>query len=116
MALFPIDELEALLIVRAKSGRAIAYGEVFGWFGLPFQRYQVGQLCAALEEVDARQRGRDAPELASLVVRRSDGIPGQGWWLSKSHDPWDGPFEGPDARRFVERHQQRAFDHWAEPD
>jgi hypothetical protein len=112
MALFPVDELEALLILRAQSGLPISYAEVFQWFGIPFQRFQVRQLCAALEEVDSRQRGQGRPELAALVVRQSDGIPGQGWWLSKSHDPWEGPFEGPDARRFVERHQSRAFRHW----
>ncbi len=116
MALFPVDELEALLVLRAKAGRAISYGEVFQWFGLPFQRFQVGQLCAALEEVDSRQRGAGRPELAALVVRQSDGIPGQGWWLSKSHDPWDGPIEGPLARRFVERHQARAFAFWGDDD
>ncbi|MFQ3664523.1 MAG: ribose-phosphate pyrophosphokinase [Sphingomonadaceae bacterium] len=112
MALFPVDELEALLVLRARSRRAISYAEVFQWFGLPFQRFQVRHLCAALEEVDARQRGCSRPELAALVVRQSDGIPGQGWWLSKSHDPWEGPFHGPEARRFVERHQDRAFDWW----
>lgn len=112
MAHFPVDELEALLILRAQSGSPISYGDVFRWFGLPFQRFQVGQLCAALEEVDARQRGLGQPPLAVLVVRQSDGIPGQGWWLSKSHDPWEGPFEGPAARRFVEAHQARVFAHW----
>jgi hypothetical protein len=113
MALFPVDELEALLILRAAGGRPISYGEVFGWFGHRFQRFQVGQLCAALEEVDSRQRALGQPELASLVVRASDGLPGQGWWLSKGHDPWDGLFTGPAAAAFVKRHQQRCFDHWA---
>jgi hypothetical protein len=115
MALFPVDELEALLILRAKAGSAIRYGEVFHWFGIPFQRFQVGQLCAALDEVDRRQRGLDRPELAVLVVRQSDGIPGQGWWLSKNKEAWHGAFEGPEAARFVRGIQARAFDHWREP-
>lgn len=114
MALFPVDELEALLIMKAKGEAAISYGEVFAWFGHRFQRFQVGQLCAALEEVDSRQRGLGRPELASLVVRASDGLPGQGWWLSKGHAPWEGLFVGPEAAQFVRRHQQRCFDHWAE--
>jgi hypothetical protein len=112
MALFPPDELEALLVLRAKGARAISYGEVFEWFGLPFRRFQVGQLCAALEEVDRRQIGHGRPPLASLVVRRADGLPGQGWWLSKAHDGWDGQFTGPAAAAFVRRHQQRAYDWW----
>jgi hypothetical protein len=116
MALFPVDELEALLILKAKGGSAISYGEVFAWFGHRFMRFQVGQLCAALEEVDSRQRGRGRPELASLVVRASDGLPGQGWWLSKGHDEWAGLFVGPDAAAFVKRHQQRCFDWWADAD
>ena len=115
MALFPADELEALLILKARNGESISYGDVFRWFGLPFVRFQVGQLCAALEEVDSRQRAQDRPVLASLVVRQSDGLPGQGWWLSKDHDGWEGPFTGPRAARFVKRHQQRCFDHWQDP-
>lgn len=112
MALFPPDELEALLVLRAQAARAISYGEVFQWFGLPFRRFDVGQLCAALEEVDRRQAGLGRPPLAALVVRQSDGLPGQGWWLAQVHDPWDGPFTGPEAMAFVRRHQQRAFDWW----
>jgi hypothetical protein len=116
MALFPTDELEALLVLKARNRQPISYGEVFQWFGHRFQRFQVGQLCAALEEVDSVQRGHGRPELASLVVRQSDGIPGQGWWLSKSHDEWDGLFVGPEAAAFVRRHQQRAFDFWGDSD
>ncbi|TPE58480.1 ribose-phosphate pyrophosphokinase [Sandaracinobacter neustonicus] len=114
MALFPIDELEALLILKAGNAEPISYGDVFRWFGHPFQRFQVGQLCAALEEVDSRQRAQDRPGLASLVVRQSDGLPGQGWWLSKDHDEWQGLFTGPEAARFVKQHQQRCFDYWQE--
>ena len=116
MALFPTDELEALLILKARNGQAISYGDVFQWFGHPFQRFQVGQLCAALEAVDSLQRGRSRPELASLVVRASDGLPGQGWWLSKSHDAWNGLFVGPEAAAFVRKHQQRAFAYWQDDD
>ncbi len=113
MALFPIDELEALLILRAKAGKSISYGEVFQWFDLPFQRFQVGQLCAALDEVDRLQRGRGRPELAVLVVRQSDGLPGQGWWLSKNQETWQGLFVGQEAAAFVRQVQQRAFGWWA---
>mgnify|MGYP007030122867 CR=1 FL=1 len=112
MPLFDPDALEALLVLRAQAGRTASYGELFAWFGLPFRRFDVGQLCAALEEVDQRQAGLGRPRLAALVVRQSDGLPGQGWWLARGHDPWDGPFTGPAAAAFVRRHQQRAFDWW----
>lgn len=112
VALFPIDELEALLVLKAANGAAISYGEVFRWFDYPFQRFQVRQLCAALAEVDSRQRAQGRPELASLVVRRSDGLPGQGWWLSLPPGRWTGAFTGAKAQRFVRRCQGQAFAYW----
>ena len=78
-------------------GRAISYGEVFHWFGLPFMRFQVGQLTAALTVVDDIQRAQGRPELAVLVVRQSDGLPGQGWWLSKNGEEWNGGCHGVDG-------------------
>ena len=114
MPLFPIDELEALLILKASNAQAVSYGAVFQWFGMPFQRFQVGQLCAALSEVDSRQRATQRPELASLVVRASDGLPGQGWWLSLPQGEWKGLFVGPEAAAFVHEQQQQAFAFWAQ--
>lgn len=114
MALFPPDDLEALLILKAKNGQSVSYGEVFRWFGYPFQRFQVGQLCASLAEIDSRQRALGRPELASLVVRAADGLPGQGWWLSLPAGQWKGTFTGPRAARFVRRAQQRSFRFWRE--
>ncbi len=113
MSLFPPDELEALLVLRAGAGEAVSYGEVFRWFGYPFQRFQVGQLCASLTEVDSRQRALGRPELASLVVRASDGLPGQGWWLSLGEGVWKGAFTGAKAAAFVRRRQRLAFRFWA---
>lgn len=112
MSLFPVDELEALLILKAANGQPISYCEVFTWFGHRFQRFQVGHLCAALTEVDRRQILQQQPELASLVVRQSDGLPGQGWWLSLEKGRWKGQFTGPKAAAFVRRVQKQAFDFW----
>jgi hypothetical protein len=112
MALFPVDELEALLILKARAGATISYGGVFAWFGVAFQRFQVGQLCAALGEVDARQQARNRPPLAALVVRQSDGIPGQGWWLMQGEDRPAGPITGPKARAHIQRLHRRIFRHW----
>ena len=112
MSLFPPDELEALLVLKAAAAEAVSYGDVFRWFGYPFQRFQVGQLCAALGEVDGRQRALGRPELASLVVRASDGLPGQGWWLSLPEGAWRGAFVGPKAAAYVRREQKKAFRFW----
>ncbi|QMW21733.1 ribose-phosphate pyrophosphokinase [Sandaracinobacteroides saxicola] len=113
-----MDELEAYLIAAAKVRESVTYGEVFAAFGLPFQRFQVGALCAALDSVDQVQRGKDRPELAVLVVRGSDRLPGQGWWLSKhpAQAEWTGPFVGPAAAAYVRDIQRRTFDWWETAD
>ena len=49
-----------------------------------------------------------------LVVRQSDGLPGQGWFVSRAGLYADLPliWEGPEARRYVEARQAEAFDYW----
>lgn len=118
MSLFPVDELEALLIAHARAGESMSYGQVFAHFGMPFQRYQVGHLCAALDEVDRLQRGKNRPELAVLVVRANDRLPGQGWWLSKhpAQREWTGAFVGPEAEQYVAQITRRVFDWWRDKD
>jgi hypothetical protein len=49
-----------------------------------------------------------------LVVRQSDGIPGQGWWVAggaRSRD-YKGAWEGPEAKRFIEGVQAETFAFW----
>ena len=113
MPLFPVDEVEALLLLRAGSGTDISYGELFRCFDLPFQRFQVGHLCAALADVDRLQAARGHPELAVLVVRQSDRLPGQGWWVGRPD--WKGRMVGPEAAAFVRGLQRAAFRFWAAP-
>ena len=71
-------------------------------------------LCKVLTFVDEETQVRGEPELAVLVVRQSDGLPGQGWWVggAKKHG-YAGPWEGPQASRLIKRLQQQAFKHWA---
>ena len=63
------------------------------------------QLCAMLGDVDREAEARGEPELAVLVVRQSDGIPGQGWWVAGGGRSrgYEGPWEGPEAARFIAR-------------
>ena len=51
---------------------------------------------------------------APLVVRQSDGLPGQGWWVegAKKHG-FTGLWEGPKARRLINKLQRQAFDYWS---
>ena len=71
-------------------------------------------LCAILGHVDEAGARRGEPELAVLVVRQSDGLPGQGWWASGGARSrgYRGPWEGPEARRFIERVQAESFAYW----
>jgi hypothetical protein len=67
-----------------------------------------------LAYVDDEAEERGEPELAVLVVRQSDGLPGQGWWVggAKKHG-YRGPWEGPKAAKLIRQTQKRAFDYWA---
>jgi hypothetical protein len=51
-----------------------------------------------------------------LVVRQSDGIPGQGWWVSGGarDRSYQGAWEGPEAARFIASVQAETFAYWRE--
>ena len=67
-------------------------------------------LCRTLDVIDEAAREAGEPDLAVLVVRESDGLPGQGWWVCRAHESgYDGPWTGPRAAAFVREQQQRAF-------
>ena len=70
-------------------------------------------LCKVLSYVDDEAEARGEPELAVLVVRQSDGLPGQGWWVggAKKHG-FTGLWEGPKAKRLILKLQKQAFDYW----
>ena len=71
-------------------------------------------LCVMLGEIDREGEVRGEPELAVLVVRQSDGIPGQGWWVeggARSRG-YEGPWEGPEAARFIRKVQGETFAFW----
>ena len=66
-----------------------------------------------LARIDEEGSAKGEPELAVLVVRQSDGLPGQGWWIGAARQyDYAGAWEGPDARALVTRLQERAFRHW----
>ena len=52
--------------------------------------------------------------LAVLVVRQSDGLPGQGWFVSRTgvYDDLPLEWEGTEARRYTKARQAEAFDYW----
>ena len=106
-------EVRAILVASAQTGQAISYAEVLGLLGHHFSRPKMRQLCKVLAHVDDETELRGEPELAVLVVRQSDGLPGQGWWVggAKKHG-YTGLWEGPKAMKLIRKVQSRAFDYW----
>jgi hypothetical protein len=108
------EDVRLHLVAAAKAGTALSYGELLGQLGYPFSRPKMRALCAILGHVDEAGARRGEPELAVLVVRQSDGLPGQGWWIAGGARSrgYEGPWEGPEARRFVQRVQAESFAFW----
>ena len=118
MSLSDPGELRAHLIAAASAGHALTYSELLAHLGFGFSRPKMRQLCKTLGAVDEEAAMRGEPELAVLVVRQSDGIPGQGWWVAgggTAHD-YAGPWEGPKAERFIRALQEKTFEYWAMAD
>lgn len=113
-ALADPDEVRAHLIAAAAAGTPVTYSELLERLGYPFSRPRMRQLCALLGEVDSIGAALGEPELAVLVVRQSDGLPGQGWWVGAAGQyGYVGPWEGPEAKRFISKLQAQSFDFWA---
>jgi hypothetical protein len=108
-------EVRAILVASAQAGEAISYSEVLALLGHHFTRPKMRQLCKVLSFVDEEAEARGEPELAVLVVRQSDGLPGQGWWVggAKKHG-YKGEWEGPKAAKLIRKVQGRAFAYWAD--
>jgi hypothetical protein len=111
-----VDRLEALLIAAARARRSLTYAEVLAQFGLKITPRRVFGLCRDLGTVCERNRARGEPELAVLVVRKSDRLPGEGFFHGLWRDgAYDGPATGPEAEAFIQRETGRVFAHWSPP-
>ena len=107
-------EVRAHLVAAAQAGVALTYGELLAHLGYRFTRPKMRALCSVLGTVDSEAALRGEPELAVLVVRQNDGIPGQGWWVAGGgrQRGYDGPWEGPEAARFIAAVQAETFAFW----
>ena len=111
-----VDRLETLLIEAARARRSLTYAEVLAHFGLKITPRRVFGLCRDLGSVCERNRARGEPELAVLVVRKSDRLPGEGFFHGIWRDgAYDGPATGPAAEAFIRRETGRVFAHWSAP-
>ena len=106
-------EVRAILIASARAGEALSYRDVLELLGHHFTRPKMRALCKVLAFVDDEAEEHGEPELAVLVVRQSDGLPGQGWWVggAKKHG-YTGLWEGPKAAKLIRKLQRQAFDYW----
>jgi hypothetical protein len=112
MALDP-REIREMLVEAARTGETLTYKEVIERLGFEFNTNLVGQLGRALDRIEDLARAAKEPPLAVLVVRQSDRLPGQGWWVSRVRGHgYKGEWTGEQALKHVTKHQQIAFDYW----
>lgn len=109
-----VDRVRVLLIEAAAAGHPVSYAGLLGRLGLAFSRPKMRALCRTLDRIDADAMIAGEPELAVLVVRAADGLPGQGWWTGHAADTgYAGGWTGSAAIDEVERLQRVAFRYWA---
>jgi hypothetical protein len=112
-SLIDLDRLEALLVSAARARQSLTYAEVLAHFGIRITLRRVFALCRDLGAVCERNRARGEPELAVLVVRKADRLPGEGFFHSLWRDGvYDGPATGPAAAAFIRRETERVFAYW----
>lgn len=107
-----VARVHALLVAAAREGRALSYAELLGLLGHRFTRPKMRAVCKTLDAIDAAGAAAGEPPLAVLVVRESDGLPGQGWWIGASERGYDGSWTGAEAREYVDWCQDEAFRYW----
>lgn len=109
-ALHDVARIKSMLESAASEGRAMSYSELLLELGLRFTRPKMRAVCKTLDEVDRRSAAEGAPELAVLVVREGDGLPGQGWWTERTD--YQGAWTGVDAQAFIAKLQAGVFAYW----
>lgn len=108
-----IDRVRALLVEAAREGRAVSYSELLGQLGHRFTRPKMRAVCKTLDAIDTAGAAAGEPQLAVLVVRESDRLPGQGWWSAHADARgYRGSWTGPEAAAFVRSIQEEAFAYW----
>lgn len=108
--LYDVARIERIVRTAAREGRSVSYSELLLTLGFRFTRPKMRAVCQTLTEVDARAARAGEPELAVLVVREGDGLPGQGWWTGRTD--YAGQWTGAEAAAFIRTVQGRAFRYW----
>ncbi|WP_371876684.1 ribose-phosphate pyrophosphokinase [Sphingomonas sp. DG1-23] len=112
-SLADVPRVRTLLIAAARERRALSYSELLGGLGHRFTRPKMRAVCKTLDAIDAAGAAAGEPDLAVLVVRETDRLPGQGWWIgAREAYAYQGEWTGPEAAALVARLQAQAFDYW----
>lgn len=113
-AIADVPRVRAMLVAAARERRALSYSEALANLGLRFSRPKMRAFCRTLDRIDEDGAVAGEPGLAVLVVRESDGLPGQGWWNgAREAHGYEGDWTGPDAAALVARLQGLVFDYWS---
>jgi len=113
-----VARVRAILVAEAIAGEPISYSHLLAQLGHRFTRPKMRAVCKTLDAIDAAGAAAGEPELAVLLVRESDGLPGQGWWVGERvmRLGYDGPWTGAQALAFVRALQEETFAWWRERD
>ena len=112
VAIADVGRVRALLIEAARAGEPLSYAGLLHRLGVRFTRPRMRALCRTLDRIDADGAATGEPALAVLVVRESDRMPGQGWWVARAATGYAGPWSGPTATAAVAALQEAAFTWW----
>jgi hypothetical protein len=104
------DALERVLVRAAREGRTVSYRRLLAMAGRRVGPNNVRALVRVLSEVCRRSEARGEPDLACLVVRESDGLPGEGYFAAEAAK--GGPRDA-SRRARVARAQAEAFAFWS---
>jgi hypothetical protein len=105
-----LERLERALLAAARGRRPVTYGQLLALFERRLTPITVRALCRDLGKVCERVAARGGPDLAVLVVRKSDGLPGEGYFAAlREADGYAGPASGARAARLVRRRQRLAY-------
>ena len=104
-------EFERILINAARAGHPLTYQQILSHFGRPIGPVMVRALCADLGHVCRRLEPLGLRDIACLVVRKSDGLPGAGYFgYLKDEEGYDGPATGIMASLEIQRRQEIIYD------
>lgn len=107
------EAIHLMLISCAQNREVLTYSSALNKLGHGFTRPKMRLFCRILDQIDSNARVLGHAELAVLVVKKSDQLPGQGWWFGQAQQfKYHGPSTGKDAMKFVHQCQESAFNYY----